>query len=55
MKTIGQMKQELKDKIDKCKLVDYEMIETKGLIGIRIITKDFEKYKKRRMINPIQN
>ena len=50
MKTIEQMKKELKDKIDSCKLLDYRMVEAKGMIGIKIITEDFEKYIKKNII-----
>jgi hypothetical protein len=50
MKTIEQMKKELKDKIDSCKLIDYKMVEAKGLIGIKIVTEDFEEYQRRNLL-----
>ena len=51
MKTIEQMKKELKDKIDSCKLIDYQMVEAKGMIGIKIITEDYRRYMR---LNPVK-
>lgn len=53
MKTINQMKHELKEKIDFCKMVDYEMKEAKGLIKIIIITSDFKRYQEKRIVNQV--
>ena len=54
VKTIKQMKEELKKLIDECKLMDYKVIFEKGLIKIGIITEDFEKYEEKRIVNQLQ-
>lgn len=45
-----ELNEKLKAMIDELDIIDYKVEQAKGLVKIGIITKDFEEYKKKRLM-----